>query len=630
MRAPSYRPAFAWRPASPEAVRLAGALRSSRLTLLYGSVDSSTTALLTEGLLPLLHRRASDASVVAAPGDAQVLMPFPERRGSAREQPCEIVVLLDGTGDAPARRWRARINAALCAADVAPRVGAPTLARSLTTLGAQFNANFLLVLDGFEAALTAPPNADECDALIDEVLGIVASGAPAHVLLAVNGTPQSVAALDAFAARLAAFDAEVVRLAGPADTPCAAPRAPALLAVAPAVAPSEPPCVGPNAFAFEPPATAPQEGVPLPPAGPRRALGRRVAIGVALATGLALVGMAPFVLLPDAPSEVGPMRAGLATPAPVAAPALSRAGTPAVTPVLDLIVSGEADADRRLPDELARALRADGGAELRVRPAANVLASLFEAPDAAPRRPRVAIARYDALRAAHDRPLTIVAPLYTDEIRIAVRADSPLSFVHQLKGRRINIGPAGEARGSTAATLYRRLFDAPIPATADAGLDTRSALARLTGERTLDAVVLVAPGRSAPSEAAQAERRGEIKWLRLDLQQPSSKRALQAFLPVLSGDGAALASIAFLVTAQTTRPADAEALTRLAESLCRSLPALQRDGDPKWREVSAGLELPTGFPPARATQAAWSACPRVAGFAPLPTALPPVSKGPAQ
>ena len=56
----SHRIPPGWRPSSPEALRLAATVRSARLTLLCGTPESETTPLLTDGLLPLLHRRAAE------------------------------------------------------------------------------------------------------------------------------------------------------------------------------------------------------------------------------------------------------------------------------------------------------------------------------------------------------------------------------------------------------------------------------------------------------------------------------------------------------------------------------------------------------------------------------------------
>jgi hypothetical protein len=342
---------------------------------------------------------------------------------------------------------------------------------------------------------------------------------------------------------------------------------------------------------------------------------------------MAALWLAALLLLSPSPQHESPTMASTArspsAPAPVPRPVL-----PAVdVPVLDLIVEGEAGGPSRLAGELARALHADGGAELLIQPTSDVLAGLVAPSGGAAALPRLAIVRYDALRAAASAApassLAVVAPLYTEELRIAVRADSPLQFIHEIKGRRINIGPRTGARALTATTLYQRLFGASVPSTADGALDTRTALARLADSRTLDAVLLVAPGGSTEVESVPAALRQRIKWLRLDPRHPASRRALQIYLPATlqSAAGApvaTLASVAFLVTTQAAQRADAEALARFVQAMCRSLPLLQRGGDAKWREVKAGLELPTGLPTAGATETAWRDCASLAEGLPGP------------
>src|SRR5438128_5848779 len=41
------------------------------------------------------------------------------------------------------------------------------------------------------------------------------------------------------------------------------------------------------------------------------------------------------------------------------------------------------------------------------------------------------------------RPLRVVMPLYDEEIYFVTRADAPLEFIHQIKDKKINVGPVG-------------------------------------------------------------------------------------------------------------------------------------------------------------------------------------------
>jgi len=96
-----------------------------------------------------------------------------------------------------------------------------------------------------------------------------------------------------------------------------------------------------------------------------------------------------------------------------------------------------------------------------------------------------------------------------------------------------------------------------------------------------------------------------------DPTHPATRRALQQWLPATLADADAtptLASLQFLIVRGTPDEAQSAAIASFTRALCQRLPALQRDGDPKWRDVRAGLRLPTPWPDAPAAAAAWRDC----------------------
>lgn len=56
------------------------------------------------------------------------------------------------------------------------------------------------------------------------------------------------------------------------------------------------------------------------------------------------------------------------------------------------------------------------------------------------------------------RPLRIILPLYDEEIYFVTRADSPLNFIHEMKDKKINVGPVGSGTALSATTLYKLMF----------------------------------------------------------------------------------------------------------------------------------------------------------------------------
>src|SRR6476660_8017902 len=51
------------------------------------------------------------------------------------------------------------------------------------------------------------------------------------------------------------------------------------------------------------------------------------------------------------------------------------------------------------------------------------------------------------------RPLRVVLPLYNEEIYFVVRADSPLNYIHEIKDKKLIIGPVGSGTALSSTTL---------------------------------------------------------------------------------------------------------------------------------------------------------------------------------
>lgn len=673
------------------AQQLAGSLRRARLTLLCGAPGAGKSALLVDGLLPLLRRRSVDTAASVMRRAAEVVLPFPERRSGGHERLAEMVIFLDAWQASPLAGLHDGIDAALRAAGVDPEWHREKLPDRLQSLASRFGSRFLFVLDGFQARPQKPDEAEAREALIDELTHLLTLPLPVNLLVALRADARE--PLAALHWQLPRVPIEVFELvdgqvrqvdpAVPAPMPtspanCGAPaalsakvspvtqiasvRPPPPAAAGPAPAPVDPLTLGQRlaheaantgsptrpgelgpAVVARTPAAASHAGSPAPPRRPLP-LGR-----IVLASSvLAVIAIAALVLQAPAPSEnraavtpEPPRQTSTATlaaspsgasaneslaespsasftPSPnaspntsaIASPTLPALPTAAGRPSFTLRVDAEAAATR-LPRELSRALAADGDAQVRLRPSMQAL------PHAAASA-GLAILRYDALQAAsRARPmpaLGIVAPLYTEELQVVVRADSPLRFIHQIEGRRIDIGAAQGARALTAQALYRQMFGRPLPPAAHVELNAAAALQRLVaGNAGIDAVLLVEAQPAAALAALPPGQRRQLRLLALAPGHPASRRALQTYLPATLREpgGAAMPTVAamsFLAVTGTPDADESKQLARLATTLCHSLPALQREGDAKWRALKPGLQLETGWPPAAATDAAWRAC----------------------
>lgn len=206
----------------------------------------------------------------------------------------------------------------------------------------------------------------------------------------------------------------------------------------------------------------------------------------------------------------------------------------------------------------------------------------------------------DATAAAIIRPLRVVLPLYNEEIYFVVRADSPMNFVHDIRDARINIGPLRSGTAMTTTTMYRLMFEQALP---DSGLTTlthEEALFKLTGDKSIDVVAIVAGQPAKLLTDMKAEARSLIKLLKLDPENVASKAALKTYFPstvkatnypnLLTEDLTGMAVKAFLVTYDYNLAGTQGRLAQFARSLCVNFQALQSQGHPKWKEVS--LDMP--------------------------------------
>ena len=197
------------------------------------------------------------------------------------------------------------------------------------------------------------------------------------------------------------------------------------------------------------------------------------------------------------------------------------------------------------------------------------------------------------------RPLRVIMPLYNEEIYFIARADSTLEFVHELKDVKINVGPLLSGTAMSATTLYRQMFNAPIADANASFLSNEEALVKLTGDKTIDVVVVVAGQPAKLLADMKPEARQLIKLLKFDASRPESGAALKTYFPatvraasypnLLTEDLPGIAVKAYLVTYDFALGATVSQLRELARSLCRNFAVLQQTGHPKWREVDLSL-----------------------------------------
>ena len=201
--------------------------------------------------------------------------------------------------------------------------------------------------------------------------------------------------------------------------------------------------------------------------------------------------------------------------------------------------------------------------------------------------------------AAIIKPLRVILPLYNEELYFIVRADSPLNFVHEIRDSTINVGPLRSGTAMSATTLYRLMFERPAADDRLSFLSNEDALVKLTGDKSIDVVVVVAGQPAKLLVDMKPEARALIKLLKFDGEHPSSKAVLKTYFSstvraasypnLLTEDVAGIAVKAYLVTYDYNQVGTKSRLGQFAKSLCDNFVQLQASGHPKWKEVSLAM-----------------------------------------
>ena len=204
------------------------------------------------------------------------------------------------------------------------------------------------------------------------------------------------------------------------------------------------------------------------------------------------------------------------------------------------------------------------------------------------------------------RPLRVILPLYNTEIHYIVRADSPMNYLHDIKDAKINGGLVGSGAAYITHTLYRMMFDQPIPEANASYLSNEEALTKLITDKSVD-VVVVAAGQPAPLVVnMKPEAQKFIKFLKFDPNHSSSKLPLNTYTyatvhkssypNLLTEDFTTIAVGAFLVTYDYNMQGTVDHMVRFARSLCQHFPELLEQGHAKWREVDLSMpDLAAGW-----------------------------------
>lgn len=197
------------------------------------------------------------------------------------------------------------------------------------------------------------------------------------------------------------------------------------------------------------------------------------------------------------------------------------------------------------------------------------------------------------------RPLRVIMPLYNEEIYFIVRADSPLQHVHEIQGKRINVGPIGSGTAMSATTIYRLMYNESLGEANTRYFSNEDALVKLATDRSVDVVAIVAGQPARLLAEMKPEARELVRLLKVDPAHPATRAALRTYVGAtirsasypnwLEQDVPGLAVKAFLVTYDYSYKPTMEHLANFARALCRNFAVLQTEGHPKWRDVELAM-----------------------------------------
>jgi TRAP-type uncharacterized transport system substrate-binding protein len=198
-------------------------------------------------------------------------------------------------------------------------------------------------------------------------------------------------------------------------------------------------------------------------------------------------------------------------------------------------------------------------------------------------------------------PIRVIAPLSEDDIYFVVRSDSDLNFVHDIGKARINLGVLNGNTAMTVATIYRLMFENPIPEQQTTFLSQQEALVKLT-EKTLDVVALVASNPARLLADMKPEARRFVKLLKFDSKHPASEKLLKFYsaktipatnYPHLLDDELSILSVKIYLVSHGRNDS---LQSRFANSWCQHLPRLRDQGHPALRGLTMGLpQLVSGW-----------------------------------
>jgi uncharacterized protein len=216
--------------------------------------------------------------------------------------------------------------------------------------------------------------------------------------------------------------------------------------------------------------------------------------------------------------------------------------------------------------------------------------------------------------------LRVFMPLYREEIHFLVRKDSPLEYIHQIRGARMWMDAEKSGTYLTALNIYSKMFNErpkivapflnPTVTGDDEGTKTRrSALMVLSDPDyykdfpKMDVIVLVG---GQPLKLLATNIPDNLKLLKFDPNHATSAKLVQEYrkadiqkasyplLNIADPGQPSLSVDSYLITANFNEPGRRQFVITMADRFCQKFDELQAKGHPKWKALTwkPGSPLP--------------------------------------
>jgi len=188
--------------------------------------------------------------------------------------------------------------------------------------------------------------------------------------------------------------------------------------------------------------------------------------------------------------------------------------------------------------------------------------------------------------------LRVIMPLYFEEVHILAHKDTNIKYIHEIRDKKINIGPKDSGTAMTAMTIYKKMFNENIPRHLRFDYNYEDALRKLA-DGAIDVVFMVGGQPIQKLKSFKDDADSLVQLLELDSNNSIMNDVLDIYYKEnikaknyswLKKDVKTIAVKAYLIT-YNFKKFDKKYIEQFAESLGQHFSNLKNNGHQKWNQV---------------------------------------------